>query len=289
VRRPGGLVALVVCCLAFTSLGTIAPPAVGAAAKGDPHAGRRLRAPFPRRFKVHGTGLVGSSYNWSGYAESAPDGTFTAVSGTFSVPTVDTAVSGGQYSSEWMGIGGYNDPSLIQAGVEADNLNGYAVYDAWTELLPAGEDELTGLVVNPGDTITVEIVETSKNKWKITVADDTTGVQAVRKVKYKSSEASAEAIMERPCIQRPCTSVTDLADLAQTSTETFDPVLAATSSPSNSPNFQPLLVSPPGATLEDILMLDDTGSNVIAIPSDANATGNGFTVADGATAPSPPG
>jgi hypothetical protein len=286
------LALLAFCCAPLVLLGVAEASATAAAAttfKGNPAGGRRIRAPLPRRVKLHGTGLVGSSYNWSGYAQSAPNGTYTAVSGTFSVPTVSAGVdSGAEYSSDWVGIGGYADSTLIQAGVEADDLGGSPVYDAWTEVLPAGEDVLGGLRVNPGDQITVKIVEIARNKWKITVADDSTGIQAVRKVRYRSSGASAEAIMERPCIERPCNLVTDLANLAQTTPETFDPVLTATSVPSNSPDFQPMLLSPPGATLEDIVMVDDSG-DAIAYPSDANAAGNGFSVADGSTAPSPPG
>jgi len=246
---------------------------------------------MPKRFKIHGSGIQGSSFNWSGYAVTAPNGTsglFTAILGTFTVPTVDTSLPGAQYSSDWVGIGGYADSTLIQAGVEADNFNGNAIYDAWTELLPAGEDEIPNLAVNPGDTVTATIVETAHNTWKIKIADDSTGAQVVRKVHYKSSGASAEAIMERPCILRPCDEPTDLAALAQTSEEVFDPVLTATSAPSTSPDFEPLLTAPAGSSLQYIVMDDNSGVDAIATPSNANTEGDGFSVADGDSQPDPP-
>jgi len=247
----------------------------------------RIPAPFPPRVVRHGSGVAGASANWAGYAQSASTDTFTAITGTFKVPTVTTSSSTEQFSSQWLGIGGDTDNTLIQAGVEADNLSGTAFYQAWTEVLPQAEHPLS-MKIHPGDTIAVTIVETAKNSWKMTVADTSTGVQASRKAHYKSSGASAEAILERPCIEAPCDSLSDLASLAPTTAVTFDPVMIATSSPSAAPTYEPFMVSPPDATLQDISMLNNSGSTVIASPSNANAEGDGFTVVDGSSAPPPP-
>jgi len=224
--------------------------------------------------------------NWSGYAESATSGTYTAISGTFTVPTVNVSGTGDQFSSDWLGIGGYSDGTLVQAGIEADSVNGSPFYDAWTEVLPAFERPVH-LSIHPGDTIAVTIVETSSDHWKLSVADESTGRQATRKVRYQSSGASAEAITERPCLNS-CSSVADLANLAQSSPETFDLVMAATSRPSRAPVYGPLLASPSGASLEDIAMVDNTGVNVISTASDSDSDNDGFTVLDGGTAPPVP-
>lgn len=247
----------------------------------------RIPAPLPPRVAPFGSGVGSAAENWSGYAQSASKGTYSAITGSFVVPTVDTSSTTMQFSSEWLGIGGDTDSTLIQAGVEADNLGGTAFYQAWTEVLPQPEHPLR-MAVRPGDTIDITILAVAKSTWKIVVANISTGTQASRKVHYKSSGASAEAILERPCIQAPCTSLADLADLAPTTPATFDLVMTATSSPSRAPTYQPFMVSPGNATLEDIVMLDNSGSNVISTPSDADADGDGFTVGNGTSVPGAP-
>ena len=83
--------------------------------------------------------------NWSGYAET---GTFTGVSGTWTVPAV-SATSSSTYSSAWIGVDGFNDNDLIQTGTEQDYYSGAAHYDAWWEILPAAETEISTSIV-PG-------------------------------------------------------------------------------------------------------------------------------------------
>ena len=123
---------------------------------------------------------------------------------------------------------GFNDSTLVQGGIEADNLSGTAFYQAWTELILAAENPLT-LTIHPGDKVTVTVLEKAANTWEMTVKDTTLGTQASRTVVYNSSNggpssgASIEAITERPCIQAPCNVVTDLANLAQTNNEIYDP------------------------------------------------------------------
>jgi len=247
----------------------------------------RIPAPFPPRVARYGSGVAEAAQNWAGYAQSASTDTFSAITGTFKVPTVTTSTSTEQFSSQWFGIGGDTDSTLIQAGVEADNLSGTAFYRAWTEVLPQAEHPLS-MQIHPGDTVDVTIVEIAKNSWKMTLADTSTGVEASRKVHYDSSGASAEAILERPCIQSPCDAISDLANLAPTTAVTFEQVMTATSRPGAAPTYEPFMVSPPDATLQDITMLDNSGSTVIATPSNADAEGDGFTVADGSSVPPPP-
>lgn len=247
----------------------------------------RIPATIPPRVAPFGSGVGSAAENWSGYAQSGSKGTYSAITGSFNVPTVNTSSSAQQFSSAWLGIGGDTDSTLIQAGIEVDNLGGTALYSAWTEVLPQAEHPLR-MTINPGDTITVTIVESAKNAWKITVADVSTGASASRKVRYKSSGASAEAILERPCIQSPCNTVSDLAALAPTGAVTFDLLMTATSRPSSSPAYAPFMVSPGSATLQDIVMLANNGSTVIATPSDADGDGDGFVAADGSSVPSAP-
>ena len=62
-----------------------------------------------------GNAQMVTSENWSGYVEQG--GPFTAAAGTFTVPSVAPS-SARTETSEWVGIDGANNTSLIQAGVD---------------------------------------------------------------------------------------------------------------------------------------------------------------------------
>src|ERR1700691_4396415 len=112
------------------------------------------------------SGDTADSLNWAGYAVTPGSG-ITGVSGTFTVPTAGELPPG--FSASWAGIGGYTTSDLIQAGVSENSALGGEVlggqYNAWYEILPASETEITGgcsgsvpsCTVNPGDKITVNI------------------------------------------------------------------------------------------------------------------------------------
>ncbi len=222
------------------------------------------------------------AFNWSGYAQSTTHkGTFKAVRDFWRVPTVNTNASGNQYSSDWVGIGGFSDSTLVQAGTEADNIGGTAKYDAWTEIIPAPEVVISGLVIRPGDKMEGLVKETTAGTWKIRVIDLTTGKSGGRTVKYRSSGKSAEAIHERPELGGR------LATLAKTSNVTFDPGSFSTAPP-GTPVWKPLLRAASGAMVNEIFMVNNAGTAIIASPSAADTDSDGFTVADGSTSPSPP-
>lgn len=90
-----------------------------------------------------------TSSNWSGFALVPASGAqpFDSVSAHWIVPTVKQApktCSGGwDYSSHWVGIGGFSDSYLLQAGSAAnvfcDIGNNIPEYFPWIEWLPASE------------------------------------------------------------------------------------------------------------------------------------------------------
>ena len=247
-------------------------------------------APTRPAIERRNTGTGASSLNWSGYAQGAPRNTFTAVTADFVVTTVNTHVSGTQYSSDWVGIGGLTKANLVQAGIEEDNIQGRAVYQAWTEILPQSEDPLSSLTISPGDKIAVTVRETANKhnkdkQWSMTVDDVSTGLSASRVVRYKAKNTSVEAIHERPCLGSPC--ISHLATLATTTNESFVPAYFSTSAPSLAPTYRPLLTPASGATLYDMVMITNSGA-VLATPSNANTANDGFTVGDGSTVPAPP-
>lgn len=226
------------------------------------------------------------SLNWSGYAQSAPIGTFTSVEDTWKIPTVTTTLRGSQFSADWVGIGGFSDSTLVQAGTSADNIDGTAQYQAWTELLPAAEDPLP-MTVHAGDSITTVVQRVASGKWLLQVSDTTTGVTESRTVSYSSYRSSAEAIHEATTV---CDSTCSIAPLAKTTTVSFDPgYYTSWSQTTKQPLLVPAKVSATtSATLYKLEMVSLTTGAVIATPSGPNAANDGFAVAYGAKAPSPP-
>ncbi|MCZ7358123.1 MAG: G1 family endopeptidase [Candidatus Methanoperedens sp.] len=134
------------------------------------------------------------SNNWAGYV--ATGGTFTSVSGSWSVPQV--SATGTSADATWVGIGGTAGNHLIQTGTQAlANNNGKVSYQAWYEMLPANSQEIP-LTINSGDSITASIVQQSANHWTISLSDDTTGQNYQTTVTYAASLSSAEWIQEMP-------------------------------------------------------------------------------------------
>jgi hypothetical protein len=261
--------------------------AIGATGDRAAHAASApmLRAPSLAQRSLLQTSQAGITqayaYNWSGYAQSAEGTSFYAVTDTWTVPTVDTSLPGIQFSSDWVGIGGFSDQTLVQAGTQADNIDGIAYYNAWTEILPASERPLT-LAIHPGDTVTATVQQNFPGIWRMTVQDDTSKTKAVRIAFYGgSSHASVEAIHERPTV------LGGLATLAKTSNVTFDPGDYSTAY-KGTPSYTPLLSTAAGATLNQVFMVNGAGTEIIAAPSLPDADNDGFSVAFGSASPPPP-
>jgi hypothetical protein len=250
---------------------------------GPVHAGL---SPLTDAIRVKGSG------NWSGYAQVAKTNIFTSVTDTWRVPTVSTATSGLQVSSDWVGIGGFKDSTLVQAGTSADNDNGVPVYTAWTEIIPAAEVTLP-MTVNPGDSITTVVKETAPGTWSMQVTDNTSHVSQGRTVPYSSSGLSAEAIHERAtlCAGSSCS----LGTLATTTNLSFDPgqftsVFQATLQPLLVPGVQSEKPTRTGIRIktDKLYELEMISRGVIAVPSLPDADGDGFTVTDGGAPPPSP-
>jgi Peptidase A4 family len=242
-----------------------------------------VTSPVPLAGATSVSGAIEKSANWSGYAQNngTKTGPFTGAEATFVVPTVAEPHTGNQYSADWVGIGGYNEDTLVQDGVEADNANGTPVYQAWTEILPAASVPLK-LTIHPGDKIKATVRETAVNSWTMSVADLTQGTQASRTVGYDSHGASAEMILERPEVGSGLTS------LAKTTKVVFNPGGVTTTAPGSTAVYTPFLIPISGQNLFEIEMTNNSGSTVIATPSAPSSNGKGMAVADGSVAPNPP-
>jgi hypothetical protein len=169
--------------------------------------------------------------------------------------------------SVWAGIdGGNGDSSLIQAGFNESpdpaSATGFVI-QPWWEILPASETYIDSVEIRAGDHVTVTIGQISGTEWGITLTDDTNGESFTTDQTYSGPASSADWIVEAL-------------------TENGQVVTLAPYSPSV--NFSDLGFLGSKATLEEVVMRQ-AGSQV-STPS--VLTVNGFNVAYGAYAPSPP-
>jgi Peptidase A4 family len=256
-----------------------------------------------------GPSATWSSSNWSGYAET---GTFTSISGSWTVPTaaagaVTTTRSrfgfgGGStsswYSSAWLGIDGFNNSNLIQTGTEQDYYGGAAHYSAWWEILPASETVISD-PVSAGDLMTAMITKTpttisvggggffgrgrttTEYEWTITLADKTRGWTFTTTQAYNGAGTSAEWIVEAPEVNG---SVASLANYAF-------PTAAGAGGDFNSAKVATTLGGPlAGAGLS---YSADAGTLVqnnaqVSTPGAPDAAATAFNSLYGATAPAAP-
>jgi hypothetical protein len=136
-----------------------------------------------------------TSHNWSGYA--ATGGTYTQVSGTWTVPQFNADNPGG-IDAAWVGIGGVRSRDLIQAGTQQTvSGGGRTQYEAWIEVLPRASRPVP-LQVHGGDSVTVDIAEQSSDQWLIEFTNNTTGQTYNTIQPYTSSHSSAEWVEEAP-------------------------------------------------------------------------------------------
>jgi hypothetical protein len=194
---------------------------------------------------------------------------FTSVSGEWTVPTASQHTAGqAEDSATWVGIGGgcvtddcsVTDNTLIQAGTEQDaSASGQASYDAWWEIIPEPETEVS-LPVQAGNTVKVTIAEASvPGVWSIVIDNVTTGQSFTTTTPYSSSESTVEWIEETPL--EISTSGTALATMPNLSTVGFT---GATYNSAN-PDFQAV----------DELQLNDNNT-IEATPSAPGATSDSF-------------
>lgn len=134
-----------------------------------------------------------TSSNWAGYV--ATGGTFTAVSGSWTVPDPSRTTPG--VEATWVGIGGVTGRDLIQAGTQTIVSGTTTHYQAWIETLPQSS-QVVPLTVVPGDHVTVSLTSERGGTWRISLRNDTSRREYTTTVSYASSFSSAEWIEEVP-------------------------------------------------------------------------------------------
>jgi Peptidase A4 family len=207
------------------------------------------------------------SQNWSGYATTG--GTYTSVSGTWSVPQFAPDSPAGA-DATWVGIGGVNTRDLIQAGTQQTvSGSGSTQYQAWVETLPQASHPVP-LTVNPGDSISISITQSNQgqDQWDVSFANNTTGQSYHVTERYTSSMSSAEWIEEAPSAARG----------RQLPLDNFGSI--AFSAGSTVKDGQTLNIADSGAKPITMLARGQNGRQV-ARPSGLGADGGSFTVTQG--------
>ncbi|HEX2702938.1 MAG TPA: G1 family glutamic endopeptidase, partial [Solirubrobacteraceae bacterium] len=199
-----------------------------------------------------------TSSNWSGYV--ATGGTFSAVSGAWTVPAV-TCSSSDSYSADWVGIDGESSATVEQDGTESDCVSGSASYDAWYELygdssVNAGMEVKLGNYVSPGDSMTAS-VSVSEHLWTLTITDSTESWQVSKQFNWSApAQSSAEWIAERPKVGSSLPPLANFATVAFTGAKATD---ASASGPIFDFTFAPVeMLASPGASPSQ---LDGTGES----------------------------
>ncbi len=152
------------------------------------------------------------SYNWGGYAVTGK--AFTNAKASWTVPTVNCAVSPNAWVAMWVGIDGYSDSTVEQTGTLTWCDHKTAVYYAWYEFYPSPLTTISSITASPGDVMTAEVSYSSSTaEFTTTLTDVTTGAT------YSTSQAvsgadrtSAEWIVEAPDL---VTGIANLGDFGK--------------------------------------------------------------------------
>jgi hypothetical protein len=211
-----------------------------------------------------------STTNFSGYiAFAAPGESFTAVSASWTVPTVTCQAGATSWAAQWPGIG--DGTSVEQDGTETDCFSGVPTYWAWYEMYgdPAVNNGYavplpgSSYPVAPGDAMTGS-VSLSGTTWLLTLADTTQNWTFETQIASPTpglSQGSAEWMVEDPDGCSP-----QCQTLAQYSPVQFSRATATASGLTGPISSFPLTV-----------MEIDQNSTQLATSGPLNATGDGFT------------
>ena len=144
------------------------------------------------------------STNWSGYAVTGSNGSFTSVSASWTQPTATCTSSGGrrgsdEYAAFWVGLDGYSSDSVEQTGSDSDCDGRTPDYYGWYEMYPADPVYYTN-TVEPGDSMSASVTFSGTDTYTLVLKDSTRGWTQTQKISESGFDrSSAEVITEAPC------------------------------------------------------------------------------------------
>jgi hypothetical protein len=143
------------------------------------------------------------SYNWSGYSVTAPAGTITSVSATWTVESFARRALSGTEAS-WVGIDGFNSSTVEQIGTEADFSGRTATYYAWYEMYPNASVTISSFAVHAGDSITGQVSWANDSNvggtYTLSLKNNTSGAAFSTPIASSTAfdRSSADFIVEAP-------------------------------------------------------------------------------------------
>jgi hypothetical protein len=247
---------------------------------------------------TNGTVTEIGSYNWSGYgdAESGTK-TVTYVSGNWTMPAVTCPPAPYEnqdaFLANWVGIDGLTDSTVEQLGTAAQCYEGVTYYYVWYEMFPQGMvEEGTTACINdntdcpqPGDQISAFVNVTpgtsGNNNYTLTLFDRTRPQESFSTSATCAAatcvDASGEWIIERPAFSLPFGfQILPLADFDTTSFSAADIVSGG--------HFSNIQGFKDGA-VDDIAMVDDSGSYFLACDDQPSPPGSLLLLTDTTACP----
>jgi hypothetical protein len=220
-----------------------------------------------------GSSVTSASYesaNWSGYAVSGNDGSYTSISADWIEPTVTCTTDG--LISFWVGLDGYNNTSAItsdtveQTGTGVSCQSGSPVAYAWWETFPANQQEYTSVAVEPDDHLSAEAEYVGGGNYDLVLTDQTQGWSKTTQVAGESGyeNKTAEAITEATSEDGVVTALPEYTPANDT-----NPVI----------NGGDLLASEP-----DSLEIESGSGQIVSTPGPDDSFGD-FTTDYGSSAP----
>jgi Peptidase A4 family len=148
----------------------------------------------------HGIKNESESSNWSGYAATGSDGSFSSVSSSWTEPSANCGDGGTEYAAFWVGLDGYNSDSVEQTGTDSDCSGGSPDYYGWYEMYPA-DPVYYDNPVSPGDSMSAS-VSVSGDTYTLVLTDNSEGWTQTQNISESGlSDSSAEVITEAPCCE----------------------------------------------------------------------------------------
>jgi len=133
---------------------------------------------------------------WAGAVLEDANGTFTSVTGTFTVPTP----KGSGSSAIWVGLDGIGCQVILQTGVDATITNGTLSYSSWYEWYPDPSHVFppSNISFSPNDTVTLTATSHTPTAGTVTITNLSTNQTVSQAVNSTSAlcQQNAEWIVE---------------------------------------------------------------------------------------------
>lgn len=227
--------------------------------------------PGPKVTRVGTQKAQETSTNWSGYVAATnfnnpARGSVTGAYGSWIVPSI---IPSGRntYSAIWVGIDGYNSPTVEQIGTAHDYVNGVRYHYAWFEMYPRASYTIQGFPIKVGDVISGIVEYVGNDTFILQIINNTQRIATTIPTRYTkmsgTQRKNAEWIFEAPSSNR----VLPLTNVQRAYLSNCMAKINGIKRPLNSPFF----------ANNSIEMVTNNGTSK-AIPSAISSGGSSFSV-----------